>query len=151
MNKEKVIKITIVVVIVLSICGIFIFKSIEKSNIEKMESDKKSIINIETKKDVNVNIYNENNLPTLLDFSSTTCEPCREMVPILEKIDKDYEGKLLVTVIDVYKNSIDTQKYNIRVIPTQIFLNSQGKVIYRHEGVLYENKIVEKLVEMGIK
>jgi len=139
MNKEKIIKITIVVVIALSILGIFIFKSIEKS-----ENDKKSINNIEA------NLYSTN-LPTLVEFGSTTCEPCKTMVPILKKVKNDYKDKLVVSNIDVYKDSINTRKYNIRVTPTQIFFDTEGKVIYRHEGVLYEDKIVEKLIEMGVK
>jgi len=145
MNKENIIKIIIVAVIVLSITGIFIFKNIEKSQIAK-----NSISNTEIKNDTVVNIYSEN-LPTLVDFASTTCEPCKAMIPILDSISKDYKDKLVVNIVDVYKNSEQTRKYNIRVTPTQIFFDSQGNAIYRHEGVLYETDIVKKLAEMGIR
>ncbi|MDD2376705.1 MAG: thioredoxin family protein [Clostridia bacterium] len=144
-NKENIIKITIVVLIVLSIVGIFIFKNIEKSQIAK-----NSLSNTEVKKDTDVNIYSEN-LPMLLELGSVTCIPCKTMAPILEKISKDYKDKLVVSIVDVYKNSEQAQKYNIKVIPTQIFLDSESKIIYRHEGVLYEDEIIEKLIEMGIK
>ena len=145
MNKEKIIKITVVVLIVLSLIGIYIFKSIEKS-----KSTENSISNTKTNKDINVNIYSEN-LPTLVDFGSTTCEPCKAMVPILDSIEKQYKDKVVVKFVNVYTDFTNTQKYNIRTIPTQIFFDSTGKVIYRHEGVLYENKIIQKLVEMGVK
>ena len=145
MNKENIIKITIVALIVLSITGIYIFKNIEKSEIAK-----NSISNTEIKKDTVVNIYSEN-LPTLVEFGSTTCDPCKTMVPILDSISKDYKDKLVVNIVDVYKNQEQTRKYNIRVTPTQIFFNSQGKAIYRHEGVLYETDTVKKLAEMGIR
>jgi thioredoxin 1 len=138
---NRAIKITIVVVIVLSILGIFIFKSNEKSQI-----DKEIVSNNDT------TIFgSEINLPTLVEFGSKTCEPCKTMIPILQKIKNDYKDKLVVSSIDVYEDSTNTMKYNIRVTPTLIFFDSKGKVIYRCEGVLYENEIVEKLVEMGIK
>ncbi len=142
MKREKTIKLIILVIVVLMVFGIFVYKNITRSKIETAE------INLEDE----VSIYrDEKSLPTLLKFGSTSCEPCRIMVPILEKIKKQYEGKLIVKSIDVYSDFRNTQKYNIRTIPTQIFLDSQDKVIYRHEGIMYEDEIIEKLNQWGIK
>lgn len=144
MKKEKIIKIIIVVVIVFLIIGIFIYKnSINK----EMEISKQ-----ESKKTEDVNIYSsEETLPKLIEFGSTTCEPCKIMEPIIDSVKEKYKGKVEVEFVNVYKDYNLTSKYNIRTIPTQIFLDASGKIIYRHEGVLYEDKIVEKLGEMGVK
>ncbi len=143
MKKEKTIKITVVVIIILSILGIFIYKGTQKSDIADLKGNDNT---------QDVNIYTEQKkLPTLMEFGSKTCEPCKIMEPILAKVKKDYKDRVIVNVIDVYKDSVNTRKYNIRTIPTQIFLDADGKVIYRHEGVLYEKDIVKKLTEMGVK
>lgn len=145
MKKENIIKIIILAVVILIVCGLFIYKNSTKHRTDKIE-------NTQNNSENNVSIYSsELKLPTLLDFGSTNCEPCKTMFPILDSIEKQYEGKVTVKFVNVYTDSKATQKYNIRTIPTQIFLDSEGKIIYRHEGVLYENEIIEKLTEMGVK
>ena len=142
MKKENLIKVVVLILVVSIVIGIFIYKNSKKPKIENTQNNSEN----------NVSIYsNEEKLPTLLDFGSTTCEPCKEMMPILDSIEKQYEGKVNVKFVNVYTDSKNTQKYNIRTIPTQIFLDVDGKTIYRHEGVLYENEIIEKLTEMGVK
>jgi thioredoxin 1 len=145
MKKENIIKTVIVVIVILSVVGIFVYKN----SINKEEKLNKQ----ETKKTEDVSIYSEEEkLPTLLEFGSTTCEPCQIMEPIIDSIEKKYEGKVIVKFINVYtdSNSTLTNKYNIRTIPTQIFLDADGKNMYRHEGILYEDEIIKKLSEMGI-
>lgn len=145
MKKESIIKIIILAVVVLIVVGIFTYKIMSKSKTEDNQT-------AENKLESEVSIYyNEKSLPTLLDFGSTTCEPCKTMFPILNSIEEKYQEKLVVKFINVYSDSKNTKKYNIRIIPTQIFLNSDGKVLYRHEGVLYEDEIIEKLNELGVK
>ena len=150
MNKENIIKIVIVVIVILSVVGIFIYKNSTKSKTDKVEITQN---NLEKNSQNNVNIYSEEEkLPTLFEFGSTTCEPCQIMEPIIDNIEKKYEGKVIVKFINVYtaSNSTLTDKYNIRTIPTQIFLDADGKNMYRHEGILYEDEIIKKLSEMGI-
>lgn len=145
MKKENIIKTVIVVIVILSVVGIFVYKN----SINEEEKLNKQ----ETRETEDVDIYSEEEkLPTLLEFGSTTCEPCQIMEPIIDSIEKKYEGKVLVKFINVYtdSNSTLTDKYNIRTIPTQIFLDADGKNMYRHEGILYEDEIIKKLSEMGI-
>lgn len=152
MKKENTIKIIIVVLVVICVLGVFIFKSIEKSNIKKSENNNNSISSTDIKKETEVSMYSdEKSLPTLLDFGATTCEPCKIMFPILDKIEKQYEGRITVKFINVYSDFKNMQKYDIRTIPTQIFLDSQGEIVYTHEGVLYEDEIIAQLIEMGVK
>lgn len=148
MKKEKIFKIGVIVFILLMVIGIVVYK-------KSMETKEIKLKNITNENKVNTMVSVDSNkeeiLPTLLEFGSTTCFPCQTMEPIISSIREKYEGKLNVNFIDVYKDSKMPQKYNISLIPTQIFLDEDQNVLYRHEGILYEDEIISKLKEMGIE
>jgi thioredoxin 1 len=89
-------------------------------------------------------------LPRLVDLGKGTCIPCKMMAPILEEIKSEYEGKAVVEVIDLREVPEAAETHNIRVIPTQIFFDSNGEEVWRHEGFLPRDQIVAKLAEMGV-
>ncbi len=86
----------------------------------------------------------------LIDLGSVGCIPCQMMAPILEELKKEYEGRLSVTFIDVRQMPQMAQVYSIQVIPTQIFLDSEGKELFRHEGFMSKEDILAKWKELGI-
>ena len=90
-------------------------------------------------------------LPRLVDLGSTTCVPCKEMAPILEELKTEYKGKVSVEFIDVTKNVAAADDYKINVIPTQIFIDKDGKEVFRHEGFYPKADIVAQFATMGIK
>lgn len=73
------------------------------------------------------------------------------MVPVLESLQKKYEGQIRVDFIDVKikENREKVMKASINVIPTQIFYDSEGKEIFRHEGFLAEEDIKKIFKEKG--
>ncbi|MFH0769453.1 MAG: thioredoxin family protein, partial [Chloroflexota bacterium] len=73
--------------------------------------------------------------PTLAEFGSSTCIPCKQMKPILEDLAIVYEGKLNVVIVEVYEQEDLTQMYGIMAIPTQIVFDSNGKEVTRHMGL----------------
>ncbi|MDD5083127.1 MAG: thioredoxin family protein [Dehalococcoidales bacterium] len=89
--------------------------------------------------------------PTLAEFGSSTCIPCKQMKPILEQLARDYEGKLNVVIVDVYAQKALTNQYRITGIPTQIVFDSSGKEVTRHIGVWTRAQIVTQLKKMGIE
>ena len=89
-------------------------------------------------------------IPTLLDLGAHECIPCKMMVPVLEKVEKKYQGKAAVIFIDVRKDKAQAQRYGIRAIPTQIFFNAQGEEVYRHEGFMSEEHIDQVFSKMGV-
>lgn len=88
-------------------------------------------------------------VPHLLDLGAGKCVPCKMMMPVLEQLKQDYAGQLKVTFIDVWENPDAGNQYGIRMIPTQIFLDAQGKELYRHEGFLAREDILAKWQELG--
>jgi len=73
-------------------------------------------------------------LPRLVDLGSDRCQSCLAMVPVLEALTNEYEGRLDVLFIDVWKDPAEADRYGIQLIPTQIFFDSGGKELFRHEG-----------------
>jgi FKBP-type peptidyl-prolyl cis-trans isomerase 2 len=89
--------------------------------------------------------------PTLAEFGSSTCVPCKQMKPILEKLAVEYKGKLNVVIVEVYEQRALTQQYGIMAIPTQIVFDSSGKEVTRHMGFWAKEEIVAQLKKIGIE
>ena len=96
-------------------------------------------------------VENPQHLPVLLEFSLDICIPCRRMKPILEQVTKEYQGMLLVKILEIEDYPYLVRQFDIRVVPTQIFLDSQGKVFRRHEGFLDRGSLDGVLNQMGVK
>jgi len=81
-------------------------------------------------------------LPRMWDFGSEQCNPCKTMMAILTPMMKDYDGKVDIRIIDVYKEKELTKQFKIVSIPTQVFIDAAGKELYRHIGV-YPRESIE--------
>ena len=91
--------------------------------------------------------------PTLADFGSTTCIPCKNMKVTLTELDPIYRDKvnILIVIVDEEDNQELLAHYQIMTIPTQIFFNSAGKVISGHIGEMSKEDIVAQFKKMGIE
>lgn len=89
--------------------------------------------------------------PVLADFGRGTCTPCKMMQPILEKLQEEYEGKASILILDVDEYASLSRKYGVRMIPTQIFFDANGKELYRHQGFMSEQDIVAQLKKLGVE
>ncbi len=92
----------------------------------------------------------EKGIVTMIDLGAKKCIPCKMMAPILEKMEKAYEGKATITFIDVWQHRSQATRFKIRAIPTQIFFDKDGKEVYRHIGFFSEKEIVGQLSKMGV-
>lgn len=88
---------------------------------------------------------------TMVDLGAKTCIPCKMMAPIIEELEKEYKDRAAIIFIDVLKNPGAGPKYGIQVIPTQIFYDSKGKEMSRHEGFMEKAAIVAELTKLGVK
>ena len=90
---------------------------------------------------------------TFVEIGSVKCIPCRMMQPVMKAIEQKYGDQVKVVFYDIWKQEQAhfAQDYNIRLIPTQVFLNAQGKELMRHEGFFPEKDIDAFLMSKGLK
>ena len=73
--------------------------------------------------------------PVIVDFWAPWCGPCRAVAPHLEKIAKDYAGKVVVAKVNTDEHREWAGKYGVQGIPTMPF-GAGGKVVYIQVGAL---------------
>ncbi len=90
---------------------------------------------------------------TFIELGSVNCVPCKAMQPIMKSIEEKYPADVKVIFYDVWKEDQQryAKEYNIRVIPTQVFLDQNGKELMRHEGYFPEKEIDAFLQSRGVK
>ena len=82
--------------------------------------------------------------PAVIDFYASWCGPCQRLLPVIETLSDEFEGK-----IDIYKVNVDQEEelaaaFNIRTIPTLIFIPMDGKP-EREVGGKSESELRERL------
>jgi thioredoxin 1 len=82
---------------------------------------------------------------TFMEIGSVSCIPCKMMQPIMKEIAEAYKG---IVKVEFYDLGVDREigpKYNIRVMPTQVFLDANGKEFFRHEGFYPKEELAKML------
>jgi thioredoxin 1 len=74
--------------------------------------------------------------PALVELGSTSCASCRAMQPVLAELRAKHGERLDVRSIDVFKQRNAIAEWDVRVIPTQVFLDGTGRELERHIGFL---------------
>ncbi len=86
----------------------------------------------------------------MLEIGSVGCIPCDQMKPVMEKLRTNYKDKLEVLFIDVKKDRENPRRFGITMIPTQVFLNKEGKEFHRHIGFYAYEEIALVLKKAGL-
>ena len=86
--------------------------------------------------------------PVLVDFWAEWCMPCRMLTPTIEKLAKDYNGKVKVGKLDTDANRDVAMKYSISAIPTVILFRN-GQVAQKFVGLRQERDFKAALDSAG--
>ena len=86
--------------------------------------------------------------PVLVDFWAEWCMPCRMLGPTIEKIAKDYAGKVKVGKVDTDANRDVSLRYGISAIPT-VILFKNGQIAQKFVGLRQEKEFKEVLDAQG--
>lgn len=122
-NKSRV-KIAVPIAVLLVIVGLFLFKNIETNRKPPADSVSKYPLKITS---VNLAEVKSYGIPTVIDFGSDSCIPCKEMAPVLETLNAQWQGVAAVQFIDVWKYSDGVSDFPVQVIPTQVFFTAAGE------------------------
>ena len=84
---------------------------------------------------------------TFVELGSVNCIPCKAMKEVMGKLEKKYPQDLRIIFYDVWSDAGRPagERYGIRSIPTQVFLDSAGVEFFRHEGY-FPLEEVEKIL-----
>lgn len=95
--------------------------------------------------DENINDIIASGQPVMIDFWATWCGPCMAMVPNIEAVAKEYEGRVAVGKYNIDEESELTEKYRIMSIPTILAFKNGKKTDLRLVGAQSVEKLRETL------
>lgn len=82
-------------------------------------------------------LANRENKPILIDFSSESCVPCRQMDGDAfadRQIESVIDRRFIPVRLDGFNDVSDLKAFHVSGIPTVLILNSKGMEIGRTEG-----------------
>ncbi|RME05110.1 MAG: thioredoxin [Planctomycetota bacterium] len=86
----------------------------------------------------------ESSSPVLVDFYATYCEPCKRLLPIVEELSKEYEGKVKIVKFNVENSPEIAGQYGIMGVPALLFFKG-GEVVDRLIGFQSKPALKEAL------
>lgn len=83
-------------------------------------------------------------VPVLVDFYADWCGPCKMMIPILEEVSLEINGKAKIVKVNIDENKELAIKYDVMTIPNLIVFKDGG-VVSSVAGMQPKPKILQML------
>lgn len=85
----------------------------------------------------------------LVDFYAEWCGPCKMMAPILEEVKTSIGNAARIIKVDVDRNTMAAEEYNISGVPTLILFR-QGEIVWRQSGVVAPSQIRQVIQRFAV-
>ena len=102
------------------------------------------IVNIDETNAAQLLIEESNNRPVVVDFWADWCEPCKVLMPLLEKIANEYQGAFLLAKVNADEQQAITQQFGVRSLPTVMVIQN-GQPVDGFAGAQSEQQVREML------
>ena len=90
--------------------------------------------------------------PLVLEFSSPMCSECMKLKKVLDIVEPNYKDRVSFQKINATLPNEDVsekiEKYNITLVPTTVFINTEGKIVGKKEGYMDEKTLITHLEEL---
>lgn len=107
-------------------------------------SDSPNIINATSETFENDVVQNSTQRPVVVDFWAPWCEPCRQLMPLLEKLTEEYAGKFLLVKVNIDEDPEIAGAFGVQSVPFVAAVN-QGQLVDQFQGLLPEDQLREWL------
>lgn len=85
--------------------------------------------------------------PCLVIFSRKTCHVCQGVVPILEDMQQEYEGKFGFYYVDVEEQKELFQSFSLKGVP-QILFFVDGEYKGKLTGAVEDEQVADKIADV---
>ena len=89
----------------------------------------------------------QNNDVVLVDFYAEWCGPCKALHPTLESIAAEYNGKAVISKINVDSNPELSQQFGVRSIPA-LFYFQNGELVTKQSGLQSKTNITQNINQL---
>ena len=186
-KKRRSVQIIVPVLIVAVICGMWLVKqqkehaalpdkTLPQTDLEESVGLADADFGLRETQAIDFDQFASYGLPLIVDYGADTCIPCKEMAPVLEKANEEFQGKAFIKFINVWDYPDAANNVPVQVIPTQVLFNADGTpfvpseelasqieflmyshretgehVFTVHQGGLTEEQMWAILKEMGVE
>ncbi len=175
MGRKKIVRFLVPAIMVIIVISMYFLQiAADSSNVSEQDSASPTSLHAPS---INLQALKSHNMPMILDFGATECEPCKAMAPVLETLNEEMQNRAIIKFVDVWEFPQGSQGFPIVTIPTQVFIEADGSpyipsadlgdlgiefIIYPdeetqepaftvHQGALTEDQMRAILKDMGIE
>lgn len=102
------------------------------------------IVNIDESNAAQLLIDESHNRPVVVDFWADWCEPCKVLMPLLEKIAREYNGAFLLAKVNADQQQMIAQQFGVRSLPT-VMVMQNGQPVDGFAGAVPEGQVRQML------
>jgi putative thioredoxin len=98
------------------------------------------IVNIDETNAAALLIEESHKRPVVVDFWADWCEPCKVLMPLLEKIATEYQGAFLLAKVNADEQQMIAQQFGVRSLPTVMVIQG-GQPVDGFAGAQPETQV----------